>query len=354
MSKCKVDGCGKVQKSLGLCTRHLYRHYRYGSACSSVLSFLLCCSNEKCSRLSKGGGFCKRCKYKLSKYGSLERTRPTAGVVPFAESHPDIAQLVIGGASPHVWPASSHRRVVVKCAEGHETTRPIFSLVKGKGRCIKCPIPGHRICKPLRETDPHLANELMDDADSITRGSSRVCDWWCLKCNHVYRKAIFRRTSGQKSGCPKCALGGFREDSPAWLYLLSAPGRQKLGITNTLSTTNLRFKRLCRDGWTVQDLYGPFIGKEIKEMERALKRALDFYGVSRGADAFRDKFDGYTEAWQTVEFEAKTIAELVAALLPGVKIHGTRKEANPQPDGTVVRRSTGWLACSRQKMLVEA
>jgi hypothetical protein len=113
-------------------------------------------------------------------------------------------------------------------------------------------------------------------------------------------------------------------------------------------------KRHKRNGWQILDLYGPFLGAEIKELERSLKRAMDFARIPRGHKAFREKFDGYTEAWQTVDLDVKSIGELVSRLLPGVRLNGTRKKADPKYNGAAIRGSTGWLNAGRQKMLVEA
>ena len=70
------------------------------------------------------------------------------------------------------------------------------------------------------------------------------------------------------SGCPDCAIGGFKASKEAWFYLMQSEGEQQLGITNDL---HQRLSYHSCFGWSELDSTGPYLGQKVLDTEILLK-----------------------------------------------------------------------------------
>ena len=141
-------------------------------------------------------------------------------------------------------------------------------------------------------------------------GSSTTRYWWLCSEGHEWLASSAHRLRG--TGCPKCAKTGYDQTSPGYLYLLRMEnlGLQQFGITNAPE------KRLSihkRSGWVVLDAMGPADGLWVLQTETALKKFFRARGLLLSKD-YEDKFDGYSESWDSSELQFKTVAEMLSAL----------------------------------------
>jgi hypothetical protein len=131
-------------------------------------------------------------------------------------------------------------------------------------------------------------------------------------------------------GCPSCAKSTYDPSKNGWVYLISRPGQLKVGITNTVNGTGGRMNRHRVNGWSSLDLLGPINGALAKSIENEIKQRLDGLSIPRGQLAFRERFDGYTEAWQTVDLDVGCLKELFSRLGMQGESYGAREETNAE------------------------
>lgn len=329
---CSVDGCDKASNTRGMCRRHSYKLSRYGDPLKpcggrdpiSVTHPGLCKDlvDPKDSLLTKGSN--KKVAWKCAAghvYYSPVSNRAlhqtgcnickcvnvlVSGVNDLATKFPEIAKDADFDPSSVI--AGTRRKLSWKChkcgccwkASGARRTY-------NKTGCPAC--AGVRVypgVNDLATARPDLAKELVDKslATKITACSSRVRPLWvCGKCSHIYRSRVSFRYQGV--GCPKCFPGGgFRSSfTEAWVYLLHRDGQQKVGITGRIQR---RIKTHAKNGWSCVDVkrVSP---SDAQAIEAQCLYVLDQLDIPRGSKAFRDRFDGHSESWQTVDWWADSL-----------------------------------------------
>ena len=123
--------------------------------------------------------------------------------------------------------------------------------------------------------------------------------------------------------------------------MIARPGQLKIGITNTVNGTGIRLRRHGYSGWTQLDMIGPMNGEMAHQLELRIKHELDAKDIPRGDQAFMGRFDGYTEAWQTVDLDVSTLKALFEHLgIDEGKYHATRQETDKERDDCHVADST--------------
>lgn len=121
------------------------------------------------------------------------------------------------------------------------------------------------------------------------------------ECQHTWSIQPIRLTSSAPTGCPGCTPTGFCQTKQAWMYLMTKPAEQQVGITNDPIT---RLSTHRREGWTLLDLRGPAKGSDVLELERLIKQWLK---------TNLSLVKGKRENWHTVELEVQSLEELCAA-----------------------------------------
>ena len=86
-------------------------------------------------------------------------------------------------------------------------------------------------------------------------------------------------------------------------------------------------------------------GEMAHQLELRIKHELDAKDIPRGDQAFMGRFDGYTEAWQTVDLDVSTLKALFEHLgIDEGKYHATRQETEKKRDHCDVADSTERIA----------
>jgi uncharacterized Zn-finger protein len=149
----------------------------------------------------------------------------------------------------------------------------------------------------LKTVSPSIAAEAHGwDPSTVTPGSDQRREWKC-EVGHIWKATPRAR---RKTGCPYCSTGGgFDIGSPGYLYWVEDGTRAKIGIANLITKRVMGEHR--RNGWTHFQKIGPLPGIVVKDLERAIKAGLAAKGVPTGRAAFREDFDGRSEAWNKVD-----------------------------------------------------
>jgi len=114
------------------------------------------------------------------------------------------------------------------------------------------------------------------------------------QCGHVWTTEVGSLRKGQR--CGSCALRGYSQDKPGWLYLMERPGEMQVGITNHIDQ---RLTTHARNGWSLLDVDGPHDGATIFSREQAIRTYL------RSAELL---IDGTLENWPTASWEPPSLA----------------------------------------------
>lgn len=219
--------------------------------------------------------------------------------------------------SPDSLVPKSGKRVFWLCEHGHSyQARPIDRYIYHRG----CPTCAGRVLLPgfndLASCYPDIAREWSTKnkirPNEIGKGSDRKFWWTCSKCQSDWFANVVNRT-GQSSGCPHCSFGGgYDHTIDGYLYLLrkSDEGLQQFGITNN---PKRRLAQHAASGWEALDVIGPADGLWIREIETALKRFFKQKGLLLKRNT-PDKFEGYTESWQSSGLEFVKIDSLLKAM----------------------------------------
>jgi hypothetical protein len=148
--------------------------------------------------------------------------------------------------------------------------------------------------------------------NDVSFGSNKKIWWFCSKddCRHEWDAPVSSRTNGG-SGCPACCEYGFNPSIPSYLYLISRPNQRKIGIYNEGSD---RLKQHAKNGWELNQKIGPFCGEKIKKLETKVLRALKNKRIPMGRDAFKEEFDGFSESWQEVDLDVRSLNDLFSHL----------------------------------------
>ena len=302
-------GCGKRLNWLCFKCRYEWstsvNNRAYGGtgcpACGKRKRVAYVCSLDGCSRKGRAKGLCFYHYNKLIKYGSPIGDRKKPGILV---THPEYASQLVNSADA-MSPYGSSKKVAWKCSNGHVYKATIANRIIGKCGCPKCKFVTVGV-NDLLSVMPDLFRQIKDKDSNryLTIGSNKKVEWVCDKCDRIYKARVcFRVSPG--TGCPECAVSGFKKTyQDAYLYLLHKDGQQKVGITAFIS--NRIRKDHARNGWSCIDIkrVDPAAAEDI---ESQCLYVLDQIGIPRGSTAFRDKFDGWTESWQTVDWWADSL-----------------------------------------------
>jgi len=236
----------------------------------------------------KNGGGCQYCAGQMILIGFNDL--PT--------THPNLASEA-DGWDPRTVMFGSRKRMPWICELGHKWSCNIYERRGGKCGCPFC--SGHRIWvgfNDLATTHPHLISEVHGwDPTKISAGSACRMKWKC-SLGHIWKAPVSMRT-GQNTGCPNCASGGFSSAKPAYLYILLGIINSRLilkfGITNSLET-RLRTHRgvgFVDDPKTLMFFQK---GSHAFQLERQLIKLMTEYNV---VSAWNQgyKFGGGTESF---------------------------------------------------------
>lgn len=159
---------------------------------------------------------------------------------------------------------------------------------------------------------PHLANEAWGwNPARFSAGCNDLKKWKCSNCGKVFKQTIANRTC-QDIGCRCGTLGGYDPAQPGYLYFLEMKSKRKFGITN--KPRDRVYRRLKKAGFTPVQVVGPLKGDLVKASELTIKKALKAKSIPTGPDAFRKKFEGWTETFKYSILPANTLSELFALL----------------------------------------
>ena len=230
-----------------------------------------------------------------------------AGFNDLASSRPDLAGEALGW-DPTTVTKSSHKKKDWKCKAGHVWDAVVASRDAGNG----CPIcSGKRVLvgfNDLSTVNPDLAQQAFGwDPTTVTKSSNKRRNWKC-EVGHEWRAVVNDRNVGK--GCPSCAVSGFDPNSEGWLYFLFHPHWEMLqiGITNFPENRLMNHRKL---GWELIELRGPMDGLIAREWETSILQMLKRHGARLAPEEVVGKFDGYTEAWLTASYGAKSLRELM-------------------------------------------
>lgn len=122
------------------------------------------------------------------------------GVNDVATLRPDLLSEWADDLAPSSVKAGSHRRVLWRCAQGHEWKTAVYNRNEGTG----CPVCVGRVVvqgvNDLGTTHPELAAQLAEDI-LVTAGSNRKVLWRCER-GHEWEAAVHSRVAG--AGCQQC------------------------------------------------------------------------------------------------------------------------------------------------------
>jgi hypothetical protein len=305
--------------------------------------------------------FTKMCmKHNIARHRSAAIVKTTWGRKPsLVQTHPHLAaQMIVG--DPNLLTFGSAFIATWRCNCGNEwKTKVCWRTNNGSKTCPSCAriynaekykgsaFHKGRTFKPLTQVCPKLATLAvfgLPDPSTIGRECSTQVLWECPDCSTLYWSSV-RNRSRCRTGCPDCTKGSFRRNELGWVYLITRPGQLKIGITNTVNGTGIRLRRHGYSGWTQLDMIGPMDGEAAHQLELRIKHELDVKLIPRGDQAFMGRFDGYTEAWQTVDLDVSTLRELFEYLgIDEGKYHATRQETEQERDHCDVADSTERIA----------
>jgi len=264
---------------------------------------------------AKGNG-CRKCSRKL--LADMQSNPPYDKSLFYR--FPDLAIEYRGKKEPIFVYANSYSKVGWCCSVcSREWTARVYSRARGSGcpDCGKIKVASSLAKSPYKKSlafrFPEIASEYCGDLEtrSIYANSNKKFPWKCSRCSYKWFATASHRTK-DGCGCPKCNVGGgFNPGKPSFFYLLSRPGQLQFGITNSFK---IRMKRHSVGKWKLIESAGSIFGSQIYDLELEVKRALRRKGIPTGAKAFREKFEGWTESFQTVDLNCSTIVELIEKL----------------------------------------
>ena len=232
------------------------------------------------------------------------------GMNDLATTHPKVS------IEAHLWDPSkfhggSAKKQFWKCSSGHIYESRIVNRTRINSGCHFCSnLKVLQGFNDLETTHPHLAIQADGwNPKKVIAGSHKKVKWECPK-GHKWQTMLGSRTGKIETGCPSCAISGFRPDQIAYLYFLNHSIWQmhQIGITNFPEDRLTKHKNL---GWEVLEIRGPMDGHLTQQWEAAILRMLKAKGADLSNSKVAGKFDGYSEAWSKSTFPVKTIKELM-------------------------------------------
>ena len=361
LDKCIAPNCERDATGHSYCNSHLKRLKKFGDLNLKPYKKIKKCKIENCCRDVSSNGMCQKHNSQNCRHGSVSNAKTTWGRKPsLKKMHPHLAaQMIVG--DPLVLTSGSDFLATWRCICGNEWQSKINWRVRSKSKsCPSCAKKeslkkyNRRLLKPLSQTRPDLATLAVfgfPDALTISQESRLQVLWQCPDCPTTYWSSIKNRAKC-RTGCPNCTKGSFRRNQLGWVYLIARPGQLKIGITNTVNGTGIRLRRHGYSGWTQLDMIGPMDGEVAHQLELRIKHELDAKGIPRGNQAFMGPFDGYTEAWQTVDLDVSTLRALLEYLgIDEGKYYATRQETDKERSHCNVADSTERLAGGGAQML---
>jgi hypothetical protein len=357
-AKCLALNCPRESKSLGYCKTHYKKILKHGKILhDNPLPPLKLCMVSECQHDFDLNGYCHLHFSRIKKHSSHKKP-----IKSLAKMFPIVAEKIIVG-DPYSLPSSSWFKATWKCSCNNIFIKSVQSVVREfkKSSTVVC-----RECRPKKQKKQRrksLTKSFFTQYPDLIKHSICKLDftkiactsplpvlWKCTVCENPYWLSINdmqrRARTGSYLVCNCCTAGGsFRRDDLGWLYLVARPGQLKVGITNTVNGTGNRMKRHRKNGWMQLDMIGPMNGEAAHQLELRIKHELDAKNIPRGDQAFMGRFDGYTEAWQTVDLDVSTLRELFEYLgIDEGKYHGTRQATNKERSDCDVADSTERIA----------
>ena len=199
---------------------------------------------------------------------------------------------------------------------GHKWPSTVCGRTRGQG-CKPC---AHRrraknqsivpYKKSVAYLFPHLVKSHRGPSDlgSISPGSGFIENWECEECGHKWPSPVGNRVRGR--GCSHCAKRGHDRSGASFVYLICRPGQIQYGIMNIWTN---RLKQHARKGWELLDKI-EVTGETARSLETKIKQTLRAKGIPVGREAFREKFEGWSEAFQEVDLYVRSIRGLCRKL----------------------------------------
>ena len=189
---------------------------------------------------------------------------------------------------------SALTKTLFRCEVGHEWMVKPNVVLSGAG-CPVCSDTSWTVeTINKRFEDANRPITIIGEYKNFVTNTEFQCD-----NGHIWKTALsnlFKNFETNKSGCPTCAVYGFKPDIPAVLYILKFDSFIKYGITNDLKS------RLCshrKAGEFTIELVKEFDkGQHAMILESSIKKA--FGGNFIGPDIMKN---GYTETLSLAELE---------------------------------------------------
>ena len=231
------------------------------------------------------------------------------GINDLKTLYPFVARQAFGWNPSGVAPASQ-KRMKWRCPIGHIfETSPAKRTARGAG-CPYC--SGQKFLQgfnDLKTRFPQLAKEAYGwDPSSVQWGVAKAFKWKCAK-GHIFVSSPNKRTN-RKTGCPICAVSGFKSNQDAYIYFLRHNKWKMLqiGITNV---PQQRLKNHARLGWEEIEVMGPILGSKARKLEKLMLDYLYSTGATMGPSSHIKTFDGYTEAWIEKSSPQRSLSSLI-------------------------------------------
>lgn len=236
--------------------------------------------------------------------------RTWTGFNDIATTHPALAKEAHGW-DPQKVHAGTNKKLQWICKLGH------IWQAAGTARSANgtgCPYCANFKCwtgfNDMVTTHPELAKEAFGwDPKTVIAGSNIKRRWKCAS-GHIWVAIPVNRAYGKQTGCPECAISGFKPDKDAWVYLIShqEKGLHQIGISNN---PEVRLALHQTKGWEIQDLVGPLVGADARKIEVLVLSILGRRKINTGSEAGLKKFDGYTESWKSRFFSPESIEAII-------------------------------------------
>jgi predicted GIY-YIG superfamily endonuclease len=191
-----------------------------------------------------------------------------------------------------------------RCSCGN-TSKKSLSWIKKGSRCYRC---SGKEKLTLDDVKKRFAKRNCEFLDNFYVNVAFNHNYKC-SCGTISKISVNSFRSGRN--CSKCALYGIDYTEKSYLYLISQPNKYKIGICNITSD---RLKNHQNNGWSIIEIIEFNTGHEAHDEEQRIKKQLKKQKINIGKEAFREKFDGYTEAWNAVDLQVNSFEELYESI----------------------------------------
>ena len=200
--------------------------------------------------------------------------------------------------------SSSHNHNY-ECECGNKSKKTLSSFIRGR-RCSQCSDKTKHTLEEVKKEFEKIGCLFLDN---YYKDNKHRHNYIC-KCGLAGKTSLtnIKKTSYCR-GC--CENGGFKINKTGYLYLIKKPNKFKIGIYNK-GTRRMRTHII--QGWELVDQKEYEIGQYAYEEELQIKKMLKENQIPTGPKAFREFFDGYTEAWNAVDLDVISLDDLFAKL----------------------------------------